>query len=164
MRDILREPYYAYEFKKTSELMEELKKTSNNITIVLDEYGSTVGMITLEDLLEEIVGEIRDEYDEDEKDPIEKISDNEYIIAGMTKLDDFNELAGTDLSSEEYDSVGGFIIELLDRLPETGDQVVLPGLTFTVEKIDKNRIKTIHVLLSDSEEIEPVEEIKQEIV
>lgn len=164
VRDILREPYYAYEFKKTSELMEELKKTSNNITIVLDEYGSTVGMITLEDLLEEIVGEIRDEYDEDEKDPIEKISDNEYIIAGMTKLDDFNELAGTDLSSEEYDSVGGFIIELLDRLPETGDQVILPGLTFTVEKIDKNRIKTIHVLLSDSEEIEPVEEIKQEIV
>ena len=82
----------------------------------------------------------------------------------MTKLDDFNELAGTDLSSEEYDSVGGFIIELLDRLPETGDQVILPGLTFTVEKIDKNRIKTIHVLLSDSEEIEPVEEIKQEIV
>ncbi|MGN0513598.1 MAG: HlyC/CorC family transporter [Lachnospiraceae bacterium] len=164
VRDILREPYYAYEFKKTSELMEELKKTSNNITIVLDEYGSTVGMITLEDLLEEIVGEIRDEYDEDEKDPIEKISDNEYIIAGMTKLDDFNELAGTDLSSEEYDSVGGFIIELLDRLPETGDQVILPGLTFTVEKIDKNRIKTIHVLLSDSEEIEPMEEIKQEIV
>ncbi len=153
VRDILREPYYAYEFKKTSELMEELKKTSNNITIVLDEYGSTVGMITLEDLLEEIVGEIRDEYDEDEKDLIEKISDNEYVIAGMTKLDDFNELAGTHLQSDEYDSVGGFIIELLDRLPECGDKVTLPGLEMTVDKIDKNRIESVHVMLTPDEEL-----------
>ncbi len=153
VRDILREPYYAYEFKKTSELMEELKKTSNNITIVLDEYGSTVGMITLEDLLEEIVGEIRDEYDEDEKDLIEKISDNEYVIAGMTKLDDFNELAGTHLQSDEYDSVGGFIIELLDRLPECGDKVTLPGLEMTVDKIDKNRIESVHVILTPDEEL-----------
>ncbi len=153
VRDILREPYYAYEFKKTSELMEELKKTSNNITIVLDEYGSTVGMITLEDLLEEIVGEIRDEYDEDEKDLIEKINDNEYVIAGMTKLDDFNELAGTHLQSDEYDSVGGFIIELLDRLPECGDKVTLPGLEMTVDKIDKNRIESVHVILTPDEEL-----------
>lgn len=152
VRDILREPYYAYEFKKTSELMDELKKTSNNITIVLDEYGSTVGMITLEDLLEEIVGEIRDEYDEDEKDLIEKISDTEYIIAGMTKLDDFNELANTHLQSDEYDSIGGFIIELLDRLPEAGDKVTLSGLELTVDKIDKNRIKSVHVILKPEEE------------
>lgn len=152
VRDILREPYYAYEFKKTSELMEELRKTSNNITIVLDEYGSTVGMITLEDLLEEIVGEIRDEYDYDEKDQIEKISDKEYVIAGMTKLDDFNELVGTHLSSEDYDSVGGLIIELLDRLPEQGDVVTLPEAEMKVDKVIKNRIETVHVFLKDEKE------------
>lgn len=89
VRDILRKPYYTYEFKKTSELMEELKKTSNNFTIVIDEYGSTVGMITLEDLLEEIVGEIRDEYDGDEVDDIIKVNDTEYIFQvrqGLTIL------------------------------------------------------------------------------
>lgn len=149
VKDILREPYYAYEFKKTSELMDELRKTSNNITIVLDEYGSTVGMITLEDLLEEIVGEIRDEYDEDEKDLIEKISDTEYVTAGMTKLDDVNELIGTHLTSDEYDSIGGLIIEQLDRLPENGDEVNLPGLRIKVENVDKNRIETAHIYIED---------------
>ncbi len=152
VRDILREPYYAYEFKKTSELMEELRKTSNNITIVLDEYGSTVGMITLEDLLEEIVGEIRDEYDDDEKDPVEKVGENEYLIAGMTKLDDLNELVGTKLESEDYDSVGGLVIELLDRLPEEGDVVSLPGVEMRVDKVDKNRIESVHVYIKEEEE------------
>lgn len=152
VRDILREPYYAYEFKKTSELMEELRKTSNNITIVLDEYGSTVGMITLEDLLEEIVGEIRDEYDDDEKDLVEKVGDNEYLIAGMTKLDDLNELIGTNLESEDYDSVGGLVIEILDRLPEEGDVVNLPGVEMHVDKVDKNRIESVHVYIKEKEE------------
>ena len=86
VKNILRKPYYTYEFKKTSELMEELKKTSNNFTIVIDEYGSTVGMITLEDLLEEIVGEIRDEYDYDEVDDIIRLADNEYVLSGMARL------------------------------------------------------------------------------
>jgi CBS domain containing-hemolysin-like protein len=158
IRDILREPYYAYEFKKTSELMEELKKTSNNIAIVLDEYGSTVGMITLEDLLEEIVGEIRDEYDEDEKDPIQKISANEYLIEGMTKLDDFNDLTKLNLQSDEYDSMGGFVIEVLDKLPQQGDVVELPGAVITVERVDKNRIESLRVILTDNEKTNEAEE------
>ncbi len=158
IRDILREPYYAYEFKKTSELMEELKKTSNNIAIVLDEYGSTVGMITLEDLLEEIVGEIRDEYDEDEKDPIQKISANEYLIEGMTKLDDFNDLTKLNLQSDEYDSMGGFVIEVLDKLPQQGDVVELPGAVITVERVDKNRIELLRVILTDNEKTNEAEE------
>lgn len=160
VRDILREPYYAYEFKKTSELMDELRKTSNNISIVLDEYGSTVGMITLEDLLEEIVGEIRDEYDEDEKDLIEKIGDNEYMVAGMTKLDDLNELLGTELESEEYDSIGGLVIELLDRLPEEGDITKAQGYEFRVERVDKNRIEFVHIVAKE-EEIEPEAEAEE---
>lgn len=164
VRDIIREPYYAYEFKKTSELMEELRKTSNNITIVLDEYGSTVGMITLEDLLEEIVGEIRDEYDEDEKDPIQKVADNEYVIEGMTKLDDLNELVGTKLESEDYDSIGGLIIEMLDRLPEKGDKINLPGIEMIVENVDKNRIETVHVYIRDEEETEAGSESEEKAV
>lgn len=141
--DILREPYYTYEYKKTSELMEELKKTSNNITIVLDEYGSTVGMITLEDLLEEIVGEIRDEYDDDEKDLIQKISDTEYLIEGMAKLDDINDMLELNLQSEDYDSLGGLIMELLDRLPTEGDVVKTPDAELTVKKVVNKRIHSI---------------------
>lgn len=152
--DILREPYYTYEFKKTSELMEELKKTSNNITIVLDEYGSTVGMITLEDLLEEIVGEIRDEYDEDEEDCIIKISDNEYQLNGMTKLDDLNELLDSEYESEDYDSVSGLVIDLLERLPVEGDEVTLTNehARIVVEKTDNNRIDKMHLYIDEPED------------
>lgn len=153
VRDILREPYYAYEFKKTSELMDELRKTSNNISIVLDEYGSTVGMITLEDLLEEIVGDIRDEYDDDEKDLIEKIGEGEYIVAGMTKLDDLNELLDIELESEEYDSIGGLVIELLDRLPEEGDTVFAQGYEFRVNVVEKNRIESVQIIAKTQESV-----------
>lgn len=150
--EILREPYYTYEFKKTSELMEELKKTSNNITIVLDEYGSTVGMITLEDLLEEIVGEIRDEYDDDEEDSIIKINDNEYLIDGMAKLDDINDVLNTDFESEDYDSVSGLVIEKLDRIPADGDEIELPNARIVVEHTDKNRIDKLHLYIEQSDE------------
>lgn len=114
----MREPYFTYEYKKTSELMVEMRKDSVNFTIVLDEYGATVGMITLEDLLEEIVGDIRDEYDHDEEDPIRRIQENEYQVLGSSKLDDLNEKLGIHLESEDYDSIGGYIIEHLDHLPK----------------------------------------------
>ena len=147
IRNILREPYFTYEFKNTSELLAELRKTSNNITIVIDEYGSTVGMITLEDLLEEIVGEIRDEYDEDEHDSIQKINDYEYILDGSAKLDDLNELLELDIESEDYDSIGGFIIEKLDRLPQENDFIELPGIRLVVTDTSNNRIETVHLYL-----------------
>ncbi len=159
IRDILREPYYTYEYKKTSELMEELRKTSNNITIVLDEYGATAGMITLEDLLEEIVGDIRDEYDDDEKDEIQKIDEGEYIINGMTKVDDVNDVIGTKLESEDYDSIGGLIIEILDRLPEKGDEVAVGNVRMVVEKVDRNRIELVRVYITEAhDENEDAEE------
>ena len=147
IRGILREPYFTYEYKNTSELLAELRKTSNNITIVIDEYGSTVGMITLEDLLEEIVGEIRDEYDEDEHDSIQKINDNEYRLDGYTKLDDLNDFLHLDIESEDYDSIGGFIIEKLDRLPFVNDYIELPGIKLVVEAASNNRIETVHLYL-----------------
>lgn len=143
VRNILRKPYYTYEFKDISELMTEMRKTSNNFTIVVDEYGSTVGMITLEDLLEEIVGEIRDEYDYDEEDDIVKVNDTEYLLSGSAKLndiDDIFELPKDDDASEYYDSIGGLIVKHLERLPQEGDEVDLDGLKFIVEKCDKNRI------------------------
>lgn len=147
VRDILRKPYFTYEYKNTSELMQELRKTSTNVTIVMDEYGSTVGMITLEDLLEEIVGEIRDEYDEDERDLIQEINDNEYILDGSTKLDDINELLNLNITSEDYDSIGGFIIEKLDRLPATNEFIEEPGYRLTVISTINKRIKSVRLCL-----------------
>lgn len=158
VRDILRGAYFTYEYKKTSELMIDMKQDSNNLAIVLDEYGATAGLITLEDLLEEIVGEIRDEYDEDEKDLIRMLSENEYLIEGSMKLDDVNDALGLSFSSEDYDSIGGLIIELLDRLPEEHEAVITEeGIRLEVESIDKNRIDTVRLTIPEKEVVEEKE-------
>ena len=122
--DILRQAYYTYEFKKTADLLVEMRQKCFNVAFVLNEYGGTAGMITLEDLLEEIVGEIRDEYDSDEEQLIQKMQDRTYLVEGSMKLSDINDELGTDLQSEDYDSIGGLIIEHLDRVPEDGAQIV----------------------------------------
>ena len=130
-----------------------MRQASFNIAIVLDEYGETSGLITLEDILEEIVGEIHDEYDENEEDFFSKISDTEYLVEGSVNLDDFNDRLELNLESEEYDSLGGFIIEHLDRLPELGDSVTTPdGIRLIVESLDKNRIEKVHVYLPEKSE------------
>ena len=150
VKNILREPYFTYEYKNISELLVEMREASFNIAIVLDEYGETAGLITLEDILEEIVGEIHDEYDENEEENIRKINDSEYIIEGSTNLDDLDDELKFGLESEDYDSLGGFIIELLDRMPETGDEVVTAnGIRLVVEKMDKNRVELVHAYLSE---------------
>ena len=150
IRDILREAYFTYEYKSISELLVEMRQASFNIAIVLDEYGETAGLITLEDILEEIVGEIHDEYDENEEDFIHEISDREYIVEGSINLDDLNDRLDLNLSSEEYDSLGGFIIEYLDRLPEKGDSITTEeGIRMVVETLDKNRIESVHLYLPE---------------
>ena len=154
LRDYLREPMYTYEFKKTAELMVELRKTLNNIAIVLDEYGATAGLITMEDMLEEIVGEIRDEYDEDEEDLVKKLNAKEFAVDAAMKLDDLNDQIGFHLESEDYDSIGGFVIGLLDHLPEEGEEVVYENLRLVVEKVDRNRIEIIHIYIMD-ETVDP---------
>lgn len=147
LKSLLREAYYTYEYKKNADLLLEMREKSMNVAFVLNEYGSTVGMVTLEDLLEELVGEIRDEYDEDEKELIQKIDDRSYLIEGSMNLSDINDSIGTSLNSEEYDSIGGIIIGQLDRLPEDNESVVLAdGTTLQVKGIDQNRI--LHVLLT----------------
>ncbi len=142
--DIIRDAYYTYEFKKTADLLMEMKQTTNNVAFVLSEYGACVGMITLEDLLEEIVGEIRDEYDEDEDEFIKKVSKDCYLIDGNRKLDDINDALGTKLESEDYDSIAGLVLQILDRMPTAGEEVQTPdGIRIKVESINQNRITKV---------------------
>lgn len=148
--DYMREAYYTYEYKKTADLMLEMRECTANVALVLNEYGAAVGMITLEDLLEEIVGEIRDEYDEDEKELIQEVGERQYLVEGGMKLSDINDVLGTSLESEDYDSIGGIIIELLDRLPETEEEVLTEnGIQLKVAEMHQNRIEKVLMTLPE---------------
>lgn len=161
LADFLREPFFTYDYKKTSELLNEMRRDSIPMAIVRNEYGSTVGLVTLEDLIEEIVGEIRDEYDKDEVDVVQKIGENEYIAEGVAHLDEVNEAVGLSLASDDYDSIAGHVIFLLDHLPEEGESLTEKGVTYTVEKIDKNRIDKVHILVDPTYKEEENEEEEQ---
>lgn len=166
IRSIMREPNFTFEYKKTSDLLMEMRENTIPMIFVLDEYGATVGLVTLEDLLEEIVGEIRDEYDEDEEDLIKEIGENEYLLDGTLKLDDINNALGTTLSSEEYDSIGGLIIEKLDHIPEVNESVELKEehIRLTVNQMDKTHIESVimQILPYSSEEDSESEEVSSE--
>lgn len=162
IKDILREAHYTYEFKKTADLMVEMREKTTNVAFVLNEYGSTVGMITLEDLLEEIVGEIRDEYDGDEDEFIKAVDTNIYLVEGGMKLDDINDALEISLQSEDYDSLGGLMIEKLDRLPEEDEEIELEsGIRLKAQGIIHNRITkvlmTIPEKAPDTEDIDSAE-------
>ena len=144
VQDCIREAYYTFEFKKVTELFKEMKKSRNHMAVVLDEYGGTVGIVTIEDLLEEIVGEIEDEYDELEEE-IEVVKEDEYIVDGRIRLDDLSDLIGVKMESEEFDSIGGFVIGQLGRIPEPKEEVSYENMRFVVEEIDKNRIKKVRI-------------------
>lgn len=148
IRNFLRSAFFTYEGKRISELMMEMKKTSVNIVIVLDEYGVTSGLITLEDLLEEIVGEIHDEYDLDDDDSVREISSNKYLIEGHIKITDVNDRLNLNLHSEEYDSIGGLIIEKLDRFPNPGDKIIIENVSLKVISMDKMRIDTVEITIT----------------
>lgn len=146
IRDIMREPYFTYEHKNTAELLIEMRKSSISLAIVLDEYGATAGLITLEDLLEEIVGEIRDEYDTDEEDSIIQLNEREYIVLGSTNLEDLCEELDLNFTSEDYDTIGGYLIGLLDHLPEKNEIIITDDdVLLRVEQMDKNRIEKIYI-------------------
>lgn len=151
IRRIMYQPYFTFESKSVVSLMEEMQSRSFSLAIVLDEYGAAVGMITFEDLIEELVGEIRDEYDTEEKDWIKPIGKNTYLILGSVKLDDINEQLGTTLESEDYDSIGGYFIQQLgDRIPRTGDRVRAPGgITLSVQAMKKRRIEKVRLTLPE---------------
>lgn len=155
VKNILRDAHYTYEFKKVADLLIEIREKTTNVIFVLNEYGATVGMITLEDLLEEIVGEIRDEYDADEEELIQKKGERTWLVEGSMKLDDINDELGTALDSDDYDSISGIIIECLDRLPEDDEEVTLEnGIHLKVQGIDQNRIRKVLLTLPEKEEDE----------
>ena len=153
VRDYLRECIFTHEHKKTADLLEELRESTTSIALVMNEYGDCVGMITLEDLLEEIVGEIRDEYDEDEEELITELGERRFMVEASMSTDDVNDALGTDIHSEDYDSIGGIMIEALDRLPEDGESVELEnGIKLTVRGLDQSRIEKVEIELPEPAE------------
>ena len=155
VRKYMRRPNFTYEYKSAGDLFEELRKQRLAITIVLDEYGGTAGLITMEDLIEEIVGDIEDEYDELDED-VEQVSEYEYIVDGSTDLEDVNEAIGSQLESDDFDSIGGFIIGEIDRFPQVGEELVIAGLEMHVLEIEKNRIQKIRIKVRNLEEKQEV--------
>lgn len=148
IRSIMREPYFTFEHKNTADLFIEMRKSSLSVAIVLDEYGSTAGLITLEDLLEEIVGEIRDEFDSDEIDDITKISEREFLVLGSANLEDVSKELNLNLISEDYDTVGGYCLEQLDHLPEKNEIILTDDdILLRIEKVENNRIEKVYIKL-----------------
>lgn len=158
VRKVMREPFFTFEHQRISVLMQEMRKKEVSFAIVLDEYGETAGLITLEDILEEIVGDMRDEYDQDERDSIVWIGNGQYEVEGSVKLDDLNDVLGTELESEDYNSVGGYIIELLDDIPEVGEVAVKDGISYEVLSLDKNRVDKVLIRMEQTEHSQSEEE------
>ncbi len=147
IRKVMREPFFTYEMRKTSALLATMRKNSVSFAIILDEYGSMSGLVTLEDLLEEIVGEIRDEYDEEEMLSLVQVGERDYQVDGAMKLDDLNDYLKLDITSEDFDSVGGKIIELLDKLPKKGSVAECDQCIFHVISMDKHRVDRVQITL-----------------
>ncbi len=145
IRDYLRPAFFTYEFKSTQELFQEMRENNYPTAIILDEYGGTAGMITTEDLVEEIVGEITDEYDEGNEE-IQVIKEDEYIVDGSMKIDLLNDLIGTNIESEDFDSIGGFVIGIVGRFPDEEEIIEYDNIQFIIEKIEKNRIEKMRIL------------------
>ena len=154
---ILRKPYFTVENKRVSELLIEMKQSTFNLAIVLDEYGELAGIVSLEDIVEEIVGEVQDEYDAHEMENIKKIDEFTYDVKGFISLHDLNDELELDLDSEDFDSIGGLVIDKLGRLPNLNDVVTLENdIVLQVQKINRNRIEEIRMKLPEpkKEEVE----------
>ena len=152
MQKVLRKPKFTYENKKVSELLIEMKQSTFNLAIVMDEYGEFSGIVTLEDIIEEIVGDVQDEYDAHEEENIIKLNNQTYDVKGYLSLHDLNDYLNLDLDSEDFDSVGGLVIDALGRLPQTNDETTLPnGIRIKVLKVEKNRIESVRLILPDTQ-------------
>lgn len=146
LEKFIRKPSFTYEYKPTKELFSEMRAARTHMVIVLDEYGGTEGIVTIEDLIEEIVGDIEDEYDK-EIENVEIIKENEFLVSGSLELEDVNELLGTDIDSDDFDTIAGFVIDIIDRIPESGEIIDYEEFTFIVESIDRNRIEKIRIVI-----------------
>jgi CBS domain containing-hemolysin-like protein len=146
IKEMVREAYFIPETKVLSDLLKELQRRKVHMAIVVDEYGTVTGLVTIEDLLEEIVGEIFDEFDREVK-LIEQIAPNKYTLDSRVSIDDLNELLGTELPSEGVDSVGGLVLKVLREVPQEGETFVLDGVAFTVQQVKNNRISKVVIEL-----------------
>jgi len=142
LEDVVREAHFVPESKKVADLLREMQREKFHVALVTDEYGSVSGLVTLEDLLEELVGEITDEYDQEEPE-LEKVSDGLYRVSGKASIDDVNELLETDLPDEEWDTVAGLVLDLFGRIPKKGEGVEFQGLRFTAEEVQGRRIAKV---------------------
>jgi putative hemolysin len=163
IRELLRPAYFIPETKRASELLRELQSRNVHMAIVVDEYGGTAGLITIENLIEEIVGDIRDEYDQNEEDEYTQNGDDEYVIDGMMNIDDFNMVTGLELEDEEYDTIGGYVNMALGRLPRVGDTIDTDAMTLEVRELDGRRVKKVWVKIKAKEQ-EQAEQAKDEVV
>lgn len=145
LRKYIRQPYFTPEYKSIKELFKEMRTNRNHMVVIIDEYGGTEGIVTIEDVVEEIVGDIEDEYDKKIKE-IEVIKEDEYLVNGNVRIDIINELIGTHIESKDFDTIAGFVIGIIDRLPEAGEEIEYENIRFIIENIDRNRIKKIRIL------------------
>ncbi|HLR21995.1 MAG TPA: hemolysin family protein [Tissierellaceae bacterium] len=146
LRKYIRMPHFTYEFKSTKDLFKEMRTNRIHMVIVIDEYGGTEGIVTMEDLIEKIVGDIEDEYDK-EIDDIEVVEKDEYIVNGNVRIDEINKLIGTHIESEDFDTIAGFVIGLIDKIPEIGEVIEYENIKFIIESINRNRIKKIRIII-----------------
>ena len=144
VRDILKPAFYAYEYIPVVDLFKQMRTKNISISIIIDEYGGTSGIVTMEDILEELVGEIDDEYDNEKE--VTKLSDNEYLVDPEMRIDEVNERFDLDIQSDKFDSIGGFVIELLDRIPKSKDEVEFENLKFVVVNVDKRKITQLMII------------------
>lgn len=144
LKDLIRPAYFVPEYKKIDELFKEMQKSKTHIAIVIDEYGGTAGLITIEDLLEEIVGNIFDEYD-DVVLEYEQIDDDTYLVDGLLGINEINDIMRLDLPEEEFDTISGMILSLSGKMPEVGEEVEYEDVSFRIEEVDDKRISKIKI-------------------
>lgn len=158
VKRLLRKPYYTYEFKRASDLFHDMRRERIHLAIVQDEYGDVTGIVTMEDLLEELVGEIRDEYDANEEDDLIKESDTDYTAIGTMNLDDLCRQLDLPFTSEDYDTIGGYLLGLFDHFPKAGESYVSSeGIILSASTVRRRRIVRVHIHLPRKEQTEEKE-------
>ncbi len=151
---LMRPAVFIPESKRLNTLLNEFRESHNHIAIVVDEYGGVAGLLTIEDVLEEIVGDIDDEHDPDDENDIQADDKGGYTVRALTRVEDFNEHFGCTLPDDEYDTIGGLVIHALGRMPRRGDAVQLTGMQFRVLRADRRRIDTLHVTPAVDESVD----------
>ena len=147
VKNILRPAIFVPESKRLNVLLKEFRSSRNHMAIVVDEYGAVAGMVTIEDVLEQIVGEIEDEHDVEEDDTIRKHSEMHYTVKALTPIEDFNEYFDKQLSDEEFDTMGGLVVHAIGRLPKRGERIVIGNMLFKVLRADNRRVHMLQLTM-----------------